>query len=155
MAISIYVGYTIDNVKKVNKSYSLLSNNAISISPLSVIDQLSPVFVIDYNAAFMGANYVIVGAPLNRKYFCTVSMDTAGRMVLSCSCDYLSSFDLSNCAIQVTRNGGIGKPTDYVDTKFPIKPNQVDITSIVKSSGVIDVNKTDGGYLLTVIGGSA
>ena len=154
MAFSILIGYTNDNVKKVNKGYTLLSADPVPISPLSSVNQLSPVFVIDYNASFMGANYVIVGAPLNRKYFCSVTIDTAGRMVLTCECDYLSSFNLTSCPIQVTRNGGIGKPTDYVDTKYPIKPNQVDITSIVKSSGVINVNKQDGGYLLTVIGGN-
>ena len=153
MSFTINIGYTTDRVDKVNKSFTPLSPAAgVSISPLSSINQLSPVFVVDYNAAYLSANYVVVGAPLNRKYYCGVSVDTAGRMVLTCTCDYLSSFNLANCPIQVTRNGGIGKPTDYPDDKFPIKPNQCDITSTIKTTNELDVNISRG-YVLTVIGG--
>ena len=149
MAFTIDIGYTTDNNLKVNKSVTWLQQG-VSISPLSVINQLSPVFVIDRNDTFLSANYVKC-TYLNRKYFATVSVDTANRMIISCKVDHLSSFDLSACPITVTRNGGIGHPTDYPDSQYPIKPNQKSITSIVKSNSILSVN--GGSYILTVIGG--
>lgn len=148
---TIDIAYTTENNLIVNKSYTTILSG-VQINPLSTISQENPVFVIDYNAAFLNANYVICSA-LGRKYFATVSTDTAGRMILTCSCDYLSSFNLSNCPIQVTRNGGIGKPTKYPDTKLPIYPNIKDITSITRSNSILTAN--GGAYVLTVIGGGS
>ena len=148
---TIDIGYTTENNLKVNKSYTTILTG-IQINPLSTISQENPVFVIDYDSRFLNANYVICSA-LGRKYFATVSTDTAGRMILTCSCDYLSSFNLSNCPIQVTRNGGIGKPTKYPDNKYPIYPNIKDITSITRSNSILTAN--GGAYVLTVIGGGS
>ena len=147
---TIDIGYTTENNLKVNKSYTTIQSG-VQIYPTSTISQENPVFIIDYDSRFLNANYVICTA-LGRKYFASVSTDTANRMIITCSCDYLSSFNLSNCPIQVTRNGGIGKPTDYPDTKYPILPNQKEITSIVRSNNILNVN--NGVYVLTVIGGA-
>jgi hypothetical protein len=148
---TIDIGYTTENNLKVNKSYTTILSG-VQIYPTSTISQENPVFVIDYNAAFLNANYVICPA-LGRKYFATISTDTANRMIITCSCDYLSSFNLSNCPIQVTRNGGIGKPTKYPDNKYPIYPNIKDITSITRSNAILTANS--GAYILTVIGGDS
>lgn len=151
MAFTIDIGYTIDNNLKVNKSVSWLSpHEGVSISPLSSINQLSPVFVIDRNDAYLSANYVSC-TYLGRKYFATISVDNANRMIIDCKVDVLSSFDLSNCPLQVTRNGGIGAPTEYPDSKYPIIPNQKDITSIIRTNNILTAN--GGSYILTVIGG--
>lgn len=149
---TIDIGYTTENIKKVNKAYTTIQSG-VNISPLSTISQLSPVFVINYDSRFLNANYVVCST-LGRKYFCKVSVDTAQRMILTCMVDYYSSFDLSNCKIHVVRNGGIGSPTDYPDTKYPIKPNQKEITSIVRTTSELNVNYPYG-YILTVIGGSS
>lgn len=146
---TIDLAYTTDNNLKVNKAYTSIQNG-VQIHPTSTISQENPVFVIDYDNRFLSANYVICFA-LGRKYNATITTDTAGRMVITCTCDYLSSFDISNCPIQVTRNGGIGKPTDYPDTKYPIIPNQKDITSIVRTNTILNANSDT--YILTVIGG--
>lgn len=155
MAFTIDIGYTTDNNLKVNKAVSWLSpQTGVTISPLSSINQLSPVFVIDRNDSYLSANYVSC-TYLGRKYFATVSIDTANRMIISCtSVDPLSSFDLSNCPIQVTRNGGIGAPTDYPDSKYPIIPNQKDITSITRENSDLNVN-FERGFILTTIGGGS
>lgn len=146
---TIDLAYTTDNNLKVNKTYTNIQSG-VQIHPTSTISQENPVFVIDYDTRFLSANYVICSA-LGRKYNANITTDTAGRMVITCTCDYLSSFTLSNCPIQVTRNGGIGKPTDYPDTKYPIIPNQKDITSIVRTNNILNVNSDT--YILTVIGG--
>ena len=149
MAFTIDIGYTTDNVKKVNKAVSYIAQGVV-IHPTSSISQLSPVFIIDRDDRYLSANYVIATF-LGRKYYCTVSVNPAGAMVLTCSVDVLSSFDLRSCPIQVTRCGGLGAPTMYPDTKYPIIPNKKDITSIVRSNSELNVN--DGVYVLTTIGG--
>ena len=146
---TIDIAYTTENNLKVNKAYTTIQSG-VQIHPTSTISQENPVFVIDYDTRFLSANYVICTA-LGRKYNALITTDTAGRMIVTCTSDYLSSFNLSNCPIQVTRNGGIGKPTDYPDTKYPIIPNQKDITSIVRSNNILNANSDT--YILTVIGG--
>ena len=150
MAFTIDIGYTTDNIKKVGKSMTTIQSG-VSISPLSVINQLNPVFVVDRDDRFLNANFVSC-TYLNRKYFCTVSVDTAQTMTISCTVDPLSSFNLSACPIMVTRNGGIGKPTKYPDSKYPILPNEKSITSIVRSNPILTAN--GGAYILTTIGGN-
>lgn len=132
MSMTIKIGYTTDNPMKVGKTVSWISES-VSISPLSTISQLAPVFVIDYNSNYLNANYVEC-TDLSRKYFCTVSVDTAGRMVLTCSVDVLGRSDLGDCKITVTRNGGIGGPTKIPDSKFPVLPNVENTLATIATS---------------------
>lgn len=159
MAFTIDIANTTANPDKYNKTNdTTIIQQGVSISPLSTINQLSPVFVIDYDSRFLNANYII--APfLGRKYFATVSVDTAGRMVMQCTVDYISSFNLSKCPITVTRNGGIGRPTEIPDNKLPIIPNRKKIDSITVFSPDINttfINDTRSlNYVVTVVGGES
>lgn len=157
MAFTIDIGYTTDNTYKVNKAVSYIAQG-VSIHPLSTVNQLSPVFVIDYDSRFLNANYV-KATFLGRVYYCTVSVDTAQKMYLSCSVDYLSSFGLGNCPITVTRNGGIGAPTEIPDNKLPVIPNRKKIDSITTFSPDINsvfINDTRSlNYVVTVVGGDS
>lgn len=150
MAFAISIAKTTAPPNKVNRVYNVI--DSVTVSPLSTINQLNPVFVIDYDTRYLNANYVIATF-LSRKYFCTVSVDTAGRMVLNCKVDVLAN-NFNNCPLTVTRNGGIGKPSYIPDEKLPILPNRETITSTTAenpyfSSGLLD-NKC---YLVTVING--
>ncbi len=154
MAFTIDIGYTTDNTYKVNKTVSYIAQG-VSIHPLSTVNQLSPVFVLDYDSRFLTANYVRANF-LGRKYMCTVSVDTAQKMYLSCSVDYLSSFALGNCPITVTRNGGIGAPTEIPDSKLPVIPNRKNIDSItVFNSNISDFANDPRAlnYVITTVGG--
>ena len=153
MSFTIDIGYTTETGKKVNR-YMNTIRSEVGLSPLSSINQLRPVFVVDYNAAYLGANYI--SAPfLQRKYFCTVSIDTAGRCVFDCSVDHLAH-NFGNCDITVTRNGGIGKPTLIPDSKLPILPNKESITSTTASNNYFTDGLTEQYcYLVTVINGGA
>lgn len=154
MAFTIDIGYTTDNTYKVNKTVSYIAQG-VSIHPLSTVNQLSPVFVVDYDSRFLNANYVIANF-LGRKYMCTVSVDTAQKMYLTCSVDYLSSFALGNCPITVTRNGGIGAPTEIPDNKLPVIPNRKNIDSItVFNSNISDFANDPRAlnYVVTTVGG--
>lgn len=157
MAFTIDIGYTTDNTYKVNKAVSYIAQG-VTIHPLSTVNQLSPVFVIDYDSRFLNANYV-KATFLGRVYYCTVSVDTAQKMYLSCSVDYLSSFTLRNCPITVTRNGGIGAPTEIPDNKLPVIPNRKKIDSITAFSPDINsvfINDPRSlNYVVTVVGGDS
>lgn len=159
MAFTIDIANTTASPDKYNKTNeTTIIQQGVSISPLSTINQLTPVFVIDYDSRFLNANYIIATF-LGRKYFATVSVDTAGRMILQCKVDYISSFNLSNCPITVTRNGGIGKPTEIPDNKLPIIPNRKKIDSITVFSPDINttfINDTRSlNYVVTVVGGES
>ena len=154
MAFSIDIGYTTDNITKVNKSVSWLTGEGgVSIHPQSVITQLNPVFIIDYNSAYLTANYV-KATFLNRSYNATVSIDTAGRMILTCNVDVLA-YDFSNCKITVTRNENVGI-NDIPDNKLPVLPNEVDTKYITVDNDKINSSanlSTSKSYVLCVISG--
>ena len=156
MAFTIDIGYTTDNTYTVNKSYTVVKRG-VSISPLSNINTLNPVFVVNYDSSLLNCNYVIASF-LGRKYYCTVSVDTAQKIYLTCSVDYLNSFDLSGCDITVTRNGGLGAPTEIPDTKLPVIPNRKDLDSITVFNKELNSNLANDpratNYLVITAGGA-
>lgn len=153
MAFYIDIGYSTDPPEKVNRAYTIIKEN-VPIAPTSIIDQLHPVFIIDMDNTLLNANYVVANF-LGRKYFGLISVNTAHRIVITCSVDYLA-FDVSECDITVTRNGGIGKPTYIPDNKLPILPNRETITSTTASNPYFSVGLLENHcYLVTVINGGA
>lgn len=151
MAFTIDIGVTTDNDNKINKSVSWLSGESgVTIHPTSVLSQLAPVFVIDYNANFLTANYVRADF-FGRSYNALVSVDTAGKMLLSCNVDFLA-FNFSNCPITVVRSGSIGAPTEIPDNKLPVKPSTEKIEQIPISNNEFKQLLTYP-YVLQVIGG--
>lgn len=133
----------------IDKSGKTAIGTAITIDPLSTIDLLNPVFVISYDSSALGCKYVVC-SDLGRAYFATPSLDTAGRIILTCSVDYMSSFNLSSCPLNVVRNGGIGAPTMIPDTKLPINPNAKDIIKTSLNNNIFTKSESYC-YLLTVI----
>lgn len=158
MSFAIELGITQDNPFKVNKSYTIVSPpGGVIIEPTSTINQLNPVFKINYNDAYININYVIASF-LGRKYNCVVDYQIGKIMTLHCTVDYLSSFDLSKCPITVLRNGGIGKPTKVIDNKLPIVPNVKQVRStIAVNNALTTADLIDGMqpyvYILTVQNG--
>lgn len=158
MSFAIELGITQDNPFKVNKSYTIVSPpGGVIIEPTSTINQLNPVFKINYNDAYININYVVASF-LGRKYNCLVDYQIGKIMTLHCTVDYLSSFDLSNCPITVLRNGGIGKPTKVIDNKLPIVPNVKQVRStIAVNNALTTADLIDGMqpyvYILTVQNG--
>lgn len=133
----------------VDKPGKTAIGTAITIDPLSTIDILNPVFVISYDSTALSCNYVVC-TELGRAYFAIPSLDTAGRIVLTCTVDYMSSFDLSSCPLNVVRNGGIAAPTMIPDTKLPINPNAKDIIKTSLNNNIFTKSESYC-YLLTVI----
>lgn len=149
MAFTINICRTTENNMKVGKSYTTIETS-VPISPLSTIDMLNPVFIVDYHPAYLTANYVTC-AFLKRHYHCTVTVDTAQRMILTCHVDYLSSFNLANCPFHCIRNENVGI-NKIPDSKLPINPIEKEITSTILQSNFFDKPYVNS-YLLAVIGG--
>lgn len=155
MSYTINIGTTSDDIKRYKKTVSWIQSEGtakeIPIAATSVVDQLEPVFIVDYDAAYLTCNYVYCQA-LGLSYFCRVSENTAKRIVLTCTVDPLS-VDIDNCKINVIRNGGIGAPTKIQDTKLPIIPGEQEIMQTVATHSALTTSAT-WCYVITVIGGA-
>lgn len=143
------IGKTTDHNMKVNKTFSEKIAENVNIEPTSIVNKLNPVFVVANDSRYLDANYVYC-SDLDRYYFCVPSVNTGGRVVLTCTIDYLSGIDLSQCPITVLRNGD--KPTKIPDNKFPILPNDETITQTVAVNNDLSPYH-DYCYVLTCIGG--
>lgn len=150
MSVTIDLCVTNDNNTTVNKSYNILAEN-VTIDATHDLDELSPEFIIRYNAEYKPCNYVVANF-LGRKYFCEKILSIGKKMKLKCTVDYLSSWDLSKCNITVIRNDGIGKPTIFPDSKLPIAPNQQTIKQTVAENSAINA-AAERCYVLACIGG--
>ena len=153
MSFTIKLGYTTDNASAVDKTYTEVTpTGGVEIAPTSTIDQLNPVFIIEYNANYININYC-EATFLGRKYFARATYESGNRMTINCTVDVLSSFDLSNCQVTAVRNGGIGAPTKIQDNKYPVLPNE----ETVQQVPVSHQNLTPYGercYVLQCIGGA-
>jgi len=140
MGFTIKIGSTSDNPLKLSKSV-VWADQSVSISPLSAVDLIAPLYVIDYNSGYLSANY-IQDNNTNIYYFIeNISIDTAQRMNIKCRIDPLYSYQASikECNITVTRNGGIGKPTLIPDSKLPIIPNIENTQGVIATSDYFDI----------------
>lgn len=156
MSYTINIGTTSDDVRKYKKTVSWIESEGaakeITIAATSVVDQLEPVFIVDYDAAYLTCNYVYCQA-LGLSYFCRVSENTAKRIVFTCTVDPLS-VDVDNCKINVVRNGGIGAPTKIQDSKLPVISGEQELMQTVAENSALSSSAT-WCYVLTVIGGGS
>lgn len=155
MAFNIKIGYTTDNSFKVGKSATWINNTGTTqavMYPLEGCTVLYPIFRIDYNALYLTANYVYCNET-GYYYTCTVEVDTAQTMILRCSIDYLSSFDLSDCPITVTRSE-IAGINSIPDNQLPVLPNEVDTQYItVYNEGLSEGGIMSRMYVINLISG--
>lgn len=154
MSYTINIGATSDDVSKYKKNVSWIlsgvSPKEIPIAATSTVDQLEPVFIVDYDPAYLTCNYVYCSA-LGLSYFCRISENTAKRIVLTCTVDPLS-VDLDNCMITVVRNENTNGPTKIQDNKLPIIPGEQELMQTVATNSSLSP-AADYCYVITVIGG--
>lgn len=153
MSYNINIGTTLDDVRKYKKNVSWIMSGEtpkeIPIAATSTVDQLEPVFIVDYDAAYLTCNYVYCSA-FGLSYFCRVAENTAKRIVLTCTVDPLS-VNVDNCKINVVRNGGIGSPTKIQDNKLPVLTGVQELMQTVAENSTL--NPDADCYIITVIGG--
>lgn len=129
-----------------------------AVKPTAPLDIITPTFIFDYSASALSCNYLYC-SEFARFYFVTnIAVDTAGRINISCAIDVLQTYGaaIKNCRATVIRTATGGKPTMYVDSKFPVYPSKKVVTSITsaETSGSLSA---DGGYcyVLNTIGGTS
>ena len=119
------------NPKKLDKTGDLaIIGSAKTLHAKHKMDMLNPVFEVDYNAAFLPANYCYI-AEFGRYYFCTIATDTAQKITVSCTVDPLYSFaaDIKKCNVTIIR-AQLGRPTYTIDKKYPIDSTRYVIEGI-------------------------
>ncbi len=157
MQISAYINRNDTNIT--NKVDNLTYINTYTVEPYNAVDIERPSFIMDYNSALVGCNYIHV-PEFGRYYFVTGKVNKGGQIILECLSDPLTSFinDISACDITVLRSFSIGSPTMFEDSKLPVYPSKNNITSIEMVSDNDDLNSAVippyNCYVLTVIAGT-
>lgn len=117
MTVNLYT--TNSNPKALTKDLTMIGQARV-ISPTAQVSVLSPVLVIAHSDALLPCNYVYF-PKFGRYYFCTVSTDIAGRIILTCKVDYLMSWAdyIKSCPANIIRAEQAG--VNYVvDRQLPI-----------------------------------
>lgn len=128
----------------------------ISVQPTELVNLISPVFELAYEASYLTANYLYCDT-YDRSYYITEArVNTAQRIELVCVVDVRQSFSTAIKATECTiiRAESIAAPTKIIDTKLPVNPSTKIITSIVlpETTQTFDTDASYS-YLLTVVGG--
>lgn len=117
MTVNLYT--TNSNPKSLTKSLTMIGQARV-ISPTAQVSVLNPVLVIAHSDTLLPCNYVYI-PKFRRYYFCTVSTDIAGRIILTCKVDYLMSWAdyIKSCPANIIRAEQAG--VNYVvDNQLPI-----------------------------------
>lgn len=124
MTITFYTSTA--NPKELDKSSKLtLIGSGKILTPTRGVSILNPVVTVDYSALFVPANYAYISAPFNRYYFVKCAVDTAGKIVVECTCDSLYSWHtyIKECDANIIRAEQAG--INYVvDKQLPIDTNR-------------------------------
>lgn len=142
---------TTDDVKVVSKTITDIGT-AKPLNPTGIVSRDNPTITVVYNNAFLTANYMTI-PEFGRKYFIKVSVDTAGRMIISGSVDPLTSFEAGILSAVGTaiRSESIGINM-VSDDQLPVDPNSVNQTSVSLPNNLFNTSSVTP-YVLTVIGG--
>lgn len=116
-----------DDPRKLNKTLPQTSKTYNTVDALDIVSVVNPTLILEYSSGYIDCNYCYV-KEFGRYYFCKTSVDTGGRIVLTCTVDPLMSFatEIKECKACITRNEhtGIGY---VVDNKLPVDPNRFSI----------------------------
>lgn len=143
----ITIGTTSDDKRVLHKSFSGIDINVQIKQPCDI---LNPVFVLDYNANLISANYLHC-ADFNRYYFINnINLMPGHRMELTCSVDvlmtYANQIDRINCVVTRQQNSGL---TLIPDSQIMIQ--NYDVINVYSFTNYFDT--TLGQYIIQVIGG--
>lgn len=122
MTINLYS--TSSDERRAVKDLTLIAEN-VPIKPTDTIDMLQPNFIISYNAAYLGANYLYC-PDFGRYYFVgDLQVDIGKRIIFPCMVDALSSWinQMLSCQCTVTRSETAGINA-VPDAQLPIDPNK-------------------------------
>lgn len=100
MAISVSLGTTADDKRKIAKDFAATITTTASV--YGDISILTPRLLVEYNSGIFSCNYCYI-QEYNRYYFISnVSLSSGDRMIVSCVIDPLMSFSSSILSLNVT-----------------------------------------------------
>lgn len=143
-----------DDPRKLNKTLPETSKTYNTVNALDIVSIVNPTLILSYDGDYIDCNYCYV-KEFDRYYFCKTSVDTGGRIVLTCTVDPLMSFatEIKECQACITRNEhtGIGY---VVDNKLPVDPNRFTYYGDpLPLNGLNSLNDgTDKNYLVIING---
>lgn len=143
-----------DAPETVSKTLTAIASN-IPIKPTGSVNVLKPTIIINYNAAYLAANYAYL-SDFNRYYFVgSPSVETGKQITFYLSVDVLYSWaeDIRRSPATVIRSESIGKPTYIPDQRLPIAPSEQVITSALFDKKAFGVASYGYNYVLTVQNG--
>ena len=154
MTITFYTSTA--NPSKLDKSGEITAiGTAHIIQRHSTLTKNNPIIIVDYNANLLNANYAYIDT-FAGYYFCTVAIDTAGRLIVSCIRDSLFTWCnyIKNCPVTVIRSESAG--INYVpDNKLPIDTNRFYIRGVEFPENPIEYDETDNKQYLLITNGAA
>lgn len=155
MKLTLNLYNTADDSRVVNKTVTAIAT--VIAEPTDKISILTPSFLIEYNSAYLGANYCYVALFGRYYYIRNISVVKGNRMLIDCAVDVLKTYatSLIECECIVTRSESIGTPSQIPDNNLPIDPNREEIKSIIfdRDPFNIDITNTAKCWQLTTTGG--
>lgn len=143
--------YTTDDPRVVSKSTTNVSTG-VDMTPKGNFDLCTPLVVLAYNTAYLGANYAYIPELARYYYINDMVLSPGSQIVLQLAVDVLKTWDaqIRACEGVVVRSESIG--SNYLpDDKYPIDPREIWLQSI-PLSGHNFVAPADGDrrYLIAV-----
>ena len=122
MPLAVTFGYTLDEPRVVNKSFS---GTNVQMLPNNDVNVLSPEFIIEYNSSLADVNYAWI-QEFKRYYFVKVAVLPNKRMRFNLVVDVLMSNSVKLLATEFTiiRTGDLPHPTYVNDPNFPLEPHR-------------------------------
>lgn len=138
--------------RTVDKTSSLTAiASSVPITPTAALDTMDPKIIIDYNPAYIAANYIQI--PAFGKYYFTEppTVEVGKRIIFRCTEDVLMSLKEYIGAIPATVIRSASAGVNYVpDNQLPVDPNRVDIFTALsnKSFGAASWSSTFFSYVM-------
>lgn len=140
---------------KISKTLgTALGTCSASPQPTGPVNVVDPVIIVDADKVPSNANYMVIGAPLNRAYF-IVSVDytVANTAIIVGHSDVLSNFAPSGTMNFVR---GAGTPTEMDDASYPISDYMVEEYFPMSTwTDIFDAGGDGRRYLLRTVCSSA
>lgn len=148
---------TTDPPNKINKTLVTVAT-VTNVMLKDNVSILSPVFIMNYNAALLSANFVYCET-FGRYYFIEdITAISGGRLSIACKVDTLYTYRVSigNVPAIATRSETAGH-TEITDNKLPIAKNkEVKLYEFTGGDFNIDTAaNTDYNFVLNIMGGGA
>ena len=131
MKLNVNIYKTSDDNRVCNKALTPILT--ITATPTEKLNTLKPVFIVEYKASILNANYCYIPT-LGRYYYITdITLEKGNRLIIECEVDVLKTYyiQLLNCKATVIRSESEGKPTPIIDKTLPINPNKEEVLSIL------------------------